>query len=171
MVRRRLRKGLVTALSALACLLSACGPGVRADASRAIAGFLGAAQRDDRKAFEAALDRPALRADLRDQLTDLGRARGVVVEGGPSEFALDRMITPAAFRLVEARTGQALPAAPNAAAIALMMQVKDRAHVCVGDPGKPRCALSFAKRDGVWRLVGMQATDLKIAVPPVPAKK
>ena len=55
--------------------------------------------------------------------------------------------------------------------IALMMQVRDRSHVCVGDPGKPRCTLSFAKRDGAWRLVGMQATNLTIAVPPAPAKK
>jgi hypothetical protein len=166
-----LRRNLVVALTALAVTLGGCDIGVRADASKAIERFLTAVHDDDRKAFEAAIDRAALRADLRDQLTDLARAKGVVVEGGPSEFALDRMINPAAFRLVEARTGQALPAAPKVAAIALMMHVRDRSHVCVGDPGKPRCLLSFAKRDGTWRLVGMQATDLKIEVPPVPAKK
>lgn len=165
------RKSFAVALATLAIALSGCDIGVRADASKAIERFLTAVHNDDRKAFEAAIDRNALRADLRDQLTDLARAKGVVVEGGPSEFALDRMITPAAFQLVEAGTGQALAAAPNAAAIALIMQVRDRSHVCVGEPGKPRCALSFAKRDGAWRLVGMQATDLKIAVPPVPKKK
>jgi hypothetical protein len=166
-----LRRNLVVALTALAVTLGGCDVGVRADASKAIERFLTAVHNDDRRAFEAAIDRQALRADLRDQLTDLARAKGVVVEGGPSDFALDRMITPAAFQLVEAQSGQALHVAPNATAIALMMQVKDRAHVCVGDPGKPRCALSFAKREGTWRLVGMQATDLKIAVPPVPKKK
>jgi hypothetical protein len=166
-----LRRNLVVALTALAVTLGGCDVGVRADASKAIERFLTAVHNDDRRAFEAAIDRQALRADLRDQLTDLARAKGVVVEGGPSDFALDRMITPAAFQLVEAQSGQALHVAPNATAIALMMQVKDRAHVCVGDPGKPRCALSFAKREGAWRLVGMQATDLKIAVPPVPKKK
>jgi hypothetical protein len=81
------------------------------------------------------------------------------------------MISPAAFRLVEASTGQALSAAPSAAEIALIMQVRDKAHVCVGDPAKPRCLLSFAKRDGAWRLVGMQAMDLKIEVPPASSKK
>lgn len=165
------RKSLAVALATLAVALGGCDIGVRAEASKAIERFLTAVHNDDRKAFEAAIDRNALRADLRDQLTDLARAKGVVVEGGPSEFALDRMITPAAFQLVEARTGQALHVAPNAAAIALMMQVRDRSHVCVGDPGKPRCTLSFAKRDGAWRLVGMQATNLTIAVPPAPAKK
>ena len=144
------RKSLAVALATLAVALGGCDIGVRADASKAIERFLTAVHNDDRKAFEAAIDRDALRADLRDQLTALHHD---------------------ALQLVEARTGQALPAAPNAAAIALMMQVRDRSHVCVGDPGKPRCALSFAKREGTWRLVGMQATDLKIAVPPVPKKK
>jgi hypothetical protein len=165
------RKSLAGVLAALAVALGGCDIGVRADASKAIERFFTAVHNDDRKAFEAAIDRAALRTDLRGQLTDLARAKGVVVEGGPSEFALDRMISPGAFRLVEAQTGQALPVAPNAAAIALMLQVKDRTHVCVGDPAKPRCALSFAKREGVWRLVGMQAMDLKIEVPPVPTKK
>jgi hypothetical protein len=165
------RKSLAVALAALAVALGGCDVGVRAEASKAVERFLTAVHNDDRKAFEAGIDRAALRADLRDQLTDLARARGVMVDGGPSEFALDRMISPAAFRLVEAGSGDVLPVAPNAAAIALMMQVRDRTHVCVGDPGKPRCPLSFAKRDGAWRLVGMQATDLKIAVPPAPKKK
>jgi hypothetical protein len=165
------RKSSAVALAALAVAASGCDIGVRADASKAIARFLTAVHDNDRKAFEAGIDRQALRADLREQLTALARTKGVVVDGGPSEFALDRMISPAAFRLVEAQTGQALHVAPNAAAIALMMQVRDRSHVCVGDPGKPRCALSFAKQEGTWRLVGMQATNLKIEVPPVPKKK
>jgi hypothetical protein len=165
------RKSLAVALATFAVALGGCDIGVRADASKAIQRFLTAVHNDDHRAFEAAIDRRALRADLRDQLTDLARAKGVVVEGGPSEFALDRMITPAAFRLVEAKTGQALHVAPNAATVALMMQVRDRSHVCVGDPGKPRCTLSFAKREGTWRLVGMQATNLMIEIPPVPKKK
>jgi hypothetical protein len=165
------RKCSAVALAVLTVALCGCDIGVRADASKAVERFLTAVHNDDPTAFEAVIDRKALRADLRDQLTDLARAKGVMVDGGPSDFALDRMISPAAFRLVEANTGQAVSTAPNPAEIALMMQVRDKAHVCVGDAGKPRCPLSFAKRDGVWRLVGMQATDLKIEVPPAPSKK
>ena len=171
MVRRMLSKGLVVALTALAVALGGCDIGVRADAAKAIERFMKAVHDDDRAAFEAAIDRPALRSDLRDQLTDLGRAKGVVVDGGPSEFALDRMISPGVFRLVEARTGEVLPHAPTAAEIALIMKVRDKGHVCVGDPRQDRCTLSFAKRAGAWRLVGMQATDLRIEVPPVPSRK
>jgi len=166
-----LRKSSVAALTALAVLVSGCDIGVRTDAGRAIERFLAAVHNDDRAAFEAAIDRPALRADLSDQLTELARSKGVIVEGGPSEFALDRMITPEAFRLVEAKTGQVLPHAPSAAEIALIMKVRDKSHVCVGDPRKAACTLSFAKRGGAWRLVGMQATDLRIEVPRVAKKK
>jgi len=164
-----LRMRSLAALAVLAVSLAGCDIGVRADAAKAIERFLAAVHNDDRAAFEAAIDRPALRANLGEQLTELARAKGVVVEGGPSEFALDRMISPEAFRLVEARTGQALPHAPSAAEIVLIMKVQDKSHVCVGDPKAPRCQLSFAKRSGTWRLVGMPATNLTIAVPP--AKK
>jgi hypothetical protein len=142
---------------------------VRADAAQGIARFLDAVRRDDHRAFEASIDRPALRSDLRDQLADLGRARGLDIEGGASEFALDRMITPDAFRVLGQRTGQPLPVAPTAAQVALLMKVKDRGHVCLTDTGRDRCLLSFARTSGVWRLTGMQAAELKVVTLP-PAK-
>src|SRR5205807_7092140 len=104
MVRPMFRKSPVAAFSVLALLMAGCGPGVRAQGSAAIAAFLRAAQGDDGKAFEAGVDRSALRADLGDQLAELGRSHGVDV-GGASEFALDRMITPQAVRLAAARVG------------------------------------------------------------------
>ena len=166
MVRPMFRKVLAGALSALMVTLGGCDLGARASASSGIAHFLEAVQKDDRAAFEAALDRPALREDLRRQLAALGSQTGLVVEGGASEFALDRMITPHAFHMVEARTGQALPVAPTAAQVALLMKVTDHGHVCVRDLKRDRCLMTFAKEKGVWRLVAMQATDLVIAVTP-----
>jgi hypothetical protein len=172
MVRRMLRRGALCASLASLALLSACGIDVRADAAQGVARFLDAVHNGDRKAFEAAVDRSALRADLRDQLAELGRSKDIDIEGGPSEFALDRMITPEAFRLVSARTGQPMPVAPTAAQVALLMKVKDKRHVCLGDPGQGRCILNFAKEDRTWRLVGMQATELKVVtLPPAPPPK
>jgi hypothetical protein len=172
MFRKGVAAGLGLLVLALGSGLAGCSVDVRADAAQGVARFLDAVRRGDRKAFEAALDRPALRADLRDQLADLGRANGLDVEGGASEFALDRMITPEAFRLVEARTGQTLPVAPTAAQVAVLMRVQDRGHVCLGQTGQPHCLLSFAKKEGRWRLVGMKATELKVvALPPPPAPK
>jgi len=157
MVRRMFRTGSVVAFSALAFAMAGCGPGVRAQGSAAIAELLRAAQADDGKAFEAGVDRPALRVDLREQLAALGKSRGVDV-GGASEFALDRMITPQAVRLTAARVGPGWPATPTAAQVVPHMQVADRAHVCLEEAATRRCLLSFAQRDGAWRLVGMRFT-------------
>jgi hypothetical protein len=167
MVQPMHRKGLVVALSALACLLSACGGGVRAKGSAAISAFLAATQREDRKAFEAGLDRPALRSDLRGQLADLGRAHGVDV-GGASEFALDRMITPQAVRLTAQRVTSGWPAAPTAAQIIPHMKAPDRAHICLEEAASRRCLLSFAREGGAWRLVGMAFTPPPADAPSTP---
>ena len=172
MVGSMLRRRVPLAAAAVCLLLCGCGIDVRADAAQGIARFLDAVRRDDHKAFEATIDRAALRSDLRDQLAELGRAKDLDIEGGPSEFALDRMITPEAFRLVSARSGQPVPMAPTAAQVALLMTVKDKAHVCLGDAAGQHCALAFAKRRGGWRLTGMRATELKVvALPPPPAAK
>jgi hypothetical protein len=169
-----LRKGPAAAFLALTLVLSGCSLDVRADAAKGIARFLDAVHRGDRAAFEASIDRPALRSDLRGQLAELGKESSLDVGEGASVFALDRMITPQAFRLVEARNGQALPAAPSAAQVALSLQVRDRTHACVTrpgpEPGQSRCVLAFAKKGRAWRLVGMQATDLTVELPPAPAK-
>jgi hypothetical protein len=166
-----LRNGLLVALSALALLVSGCGSRPRADASHAVAAFLQAVHSDDRAAFEAAVDRPALRANLHEQLVSLGRDKAIDVDGGPSEFALDRMISPRAFRLVEAQSGRALPTAPTPAEVAPLVKARDRDHVCLGDPHDSRCLLTFARRKGVWRLVAMPATDLTITLDRGAARK
>lgn len=171
MVAAMIRRAAAVAVCLLPLALSGCGIDVRADAANGVARFLDAVRRGDAKAFEASVDRPALRADLRGQLADLGRANGLDV-GGASDFALDRMITPAAFRLVEARTGQQLPVPPSAAQVALLMRVKDKGHVCLTDLKGESCTLSFAKEGRAWRLTGMKATELKVvALPPPPPPK
>ncbi|HXA39919.1 MAG TPA: hypothetical protein VNW53_13040 [Phenylobacterium sp.] len=153
-------RGFVAALSALAFLLSACGLGERSDASKAIAGFLAAVQRDDLTAFEAGVDRAALRSDLRDQLAEVGKSRGMDVDGGASEFALDRMISPQAVRLAAAQTAPGWPAAPTPAQVTPRMKVRDLNHVCLEQAATKKCLLEFARRKGVWRLVGMPARSV-----------
>jgi hypothetical protein len=150
-------RGIVAGISALGVLLSACGLGERDDASKAIAGFLAAVQTDDRAAFEKGVDRAALQADLRDQLAEMGKAGGMDVDGGASEFALDRMISPQAVRLAAAKTAPNWPPAPTPAQVMPRMKVRDIRHVCLEQIATKKCLLDFAKRDGVWRLVGMPA--------------
>src|SRR4051794_16004466 len=76
------------ALAALALALSACSGNEKAEASKDVARFLDAVRLGDRTAFNAGLNRPEVRSDLRQQVSELARLKGVEVDGGPSEFAI-----------------------------------------------------------------------------------
>lgn len=150
-------KGRVVAFSLLAFSLSACGFGARHSGSAAIASFLATVQKGDRKAFEAALDRPSLRSDLSEQLADVGKTHEVDV-GGPSEFALDRMISPQAIRLTAARVAPDWPATPTAAQIVPHMKARGLNFVCLEEAATKKCLLSFKQEDGAWKLTAMAFT-------------
>jgi hypothetical protein len=148
--------------------LGGCGRGVPKDAVAGAEELFAAVVARDRVAFEAAVDRRAVREDLHGQLVAVAKAQGLEVDGGPSEFALDRMIGPDAFRLVDAQ-GQAVSAPPTAEQLAEIMKVEQKGRVCVQD-AQDRCLLAFARQKGDdgahWRLVSMPAEDLTIALPP-----
>ena len=159
------------ALGALVMTAQACGKRAADDAGAAAQGLLTAAQGGDAQGFEAWLDRPALRADLRQQMISVAHANGLDV-GGPSDLALDRMIGPQALRLVEAGSGAPLAGPPSLAQVKAMLKPLDRTRVCLHDLSPQQtCLLSFAREKPGWRLVAMPATDLTIAVAPEPASK
>ena len=149
------------AIIALFLCLSGCSLGERGEASRAIARVLDAADRGDRAAFEAGVDRAALRADLADQMADLGKTHGLDIAEAPTEFVLDRLVNPAAVRQAALRTAPGWPARPTAEQIVPHMKVRDRTHVCLEAADTKACLLTFAKRGGAGRLVAMPASALQ----------
>ena len=160
-----LRTGVVAALAAVSIGLSGCGGRAPDAAAESASRLLAAALAQDRVAFEAEIDRRAVREDLRRQMVELARTEGLEVEGGPSDFALDRMIGPDAVRLVEAGSGRPAAAAPAPKALAPLMTMVGHRRACLHDPdARDRCLLTFAKEKRQWRLVGMQAMDLEIRV-------
>ncbi len=147
-------------LLAAAAALSACGARDSGSggktAAQAAAALITAAQARDRVAMEAVIDRPAVREDLRRQMVAVGEANGVGVDGGPSDFALDRMIGPDALARAAARLALG---APTPEQLTPRLSTLDAKHACLRDAGA--CILTFGKaRRGGWRLVGMQATGL-----------
>lgn len=141
-------------------LLGACSQAPSKDAAGAVQGFLAAAAAGDTAGFEAAVDRPAVRADLRRQLVAVAQANGVEVDGGPSDPALDRMIAPDAVRQVET------PQGATAVELAPLLKKLPNGQVCLHDvTAEQTCLLTFARqkaanrRPAAWRLVGMQAQD------------
>lgn len=146
-------------LAVQAALLLVCACGARDPVKAAtpdVQGLLAALQAGDARGFEAHLDRPALRADLRRQVAGVGHANGLDVEGGPSDLALDRRIDPAALRLVRQGTDQPLAAAPSPGQTAALLKAVDHDHVCLRDPAQ-RCLLMFARETAGWRLTAMPA--------------
>lgn len=153
--------------------LAACGKPPAKAAAPDIQAVLTAIQSGDAKAFEAHLDRPAVRADLRQQLMSISRADALVVDGGPSDFALDRRIGPDAVKLVRQGSAEPLAAAPSPAQTAALIKPVDKSRVCVHDltPAQA-CVLTFAKEPAGWRLVAMPAQPGSlIEIGPEPAKK
>lgn len=132
--------------------LASCGDGPPRGAVDAAQRLMTAAAAQDRVAFEAEIDRPAVRDDLRRQVAELAKGSALDVEGGPSEFALDRMISPAALRV---------SGSPTAAALRARMRLVGRHQVCLGDDGSDACLLTFARTKGHWRLVGMRSGGLR----------
>lgn len=182
MVRRMVRKAWVGALAALAAALGGCGGKGSGQPAEAAQAFLAAVQTADAARFDALVDRPAVRHDMRAQIVDLGRAAGVEVDGGPSEFALDRMIAPSNIKLVQAGDGQPLAAPPSLAQVTPLVTRLDGRHACLHDlTPKKACVLTFEKQKAGkddagrphpagWRLVKMPATELTLEVAPPPAK-
>lgn len=172
MVRPMVRKHWVAALAVWMVAAQGCAPkpAERPEASAAQA-LLASAWSDDSDRFEAVVDRPAVRADLRQQLLRVAQANTLAVEGGASDAALDRMIGPHAFRLVEAASGAPLAAAPSRAEAAALLKSIGRNTVCVHDQTPTQaCLLTFAKLKAGWRLVGMAPAGFVIAVTPAPEK-
>jgi hypothetical protein len=172
MVRPMVRKHWVAALAVLLVTAQGCArkPAQRPEAG-AVQALLASAWSEDPRGFEAVVDRPAVRADLRQQLLRVAQANTLSIEGGASDAALDRMITPHAFRLVTAGSGAPLSAAPSRAQTAALLKPIGRNSVCVHDETPAQaCLLTFAKLKSGWRLVGMAPAGFTIAVAPEPEK-
>ena len=151
----RRRNRILLCLS-LAAGLAACGPRVDKTAAADVVVFLNAARTDDRRAFEAGLDRSAARDDLRAQFAELPGVKELQAQLGESmaETALDRLISPAAVRRLEG--GDAV--ASTLADIRPRLRRIDKGRVCLRDRQvKDRCALTFAQAGKSWKLVGLHA--------------
>lgn len=163
-VQARPRWNLTRSLMAILATLTLAGCGdaeIRREAARDVHGFLAAAQSSDRKAFRSHIDRPALRADLRRQLEAQAREQGQV-DASFDDGAIDRMVEPAAFS-IEGVTGLGLRGVPSAGQIALMMRVEPDGRACLMELGiPPSCALTFARQGERWKLVAIDARDIKI---------
>ncbi len=152
-------------LAAAAGLLAACASTARLSAADDIHAFLLAIRDDDKAAFNAHVDRPALKAELQDRLVaeaarqDSGLGALAAALGAPLvDVAVDHLVQPEVFRAVAERAGYSpSKPLPGAIQIAEGLRAIDADHVCVARARDAPCIFTFTDEDGVWRLTAIEA--------------
>ncbi len=149
-------------------LLSGCAAIRPVEAAGDVHAFLVAVRDDDHRAFEAYVDRTALRAHLQARVVTAARSsdRGAAVEflglvlSGPLARATDAvLVQPEVFRAIAEYYGYR-PGEPIPSALALSTVLRPTADgaVCAAARRDGPCLLTFALEDGVWRLVDADPT-------------
>jgi hypothetical protein len=158
-------RALIAAFAALAALsLSACATVERIDAAGDIHAFLVSIRDNDKQAFDAHVDRPALKAQLRSRVqADLLKrnsslaALAAAFAGPLVDVAVDQLVQPGVFLAVAEAKGYApSKPLPGRAAIASALRNLDDGRVCVTVKRDGPCVLDFRNEGGVWRLVAFE---------------
>lgn len=161
---------LALALCSLALLLGACASMPRYGAAGDIHAFLVAIRDGDNAAFDAHVDRPALKEQLRSRLiAEQGRAHGTgswqaigaALVGPLVDVGVDAFVRPDVFRAIAIEHGYSPDRPlPNRFVIASALRPLDSDRVCVVARRDGPCTLVFKDEGGTWKLIGYEG-DLK----------
>lgn len=167
------RYGIAILAALLALSLSACAGMARYDAAGDIHALLLSIRDGDQAAFDAHVDRPALKAQIKARfLEGAAKAHGKWGALGAAlvrpliDMAADQLIQPDVFRAVAQSLGySAQTPVPGRVAIAGALKVLDSDRVCVVRTKDGPCVLVFRDEGGVWRLIGFEG-DPSMLRPP-----
>lgn len=160
----------------LALALSACATLPKLDAANDVHAFLVAVRDGDRPAFDAHVDREALKAQLRARvMAETAKsspngaaslsALGAFLAGPLVDVAVDALLRPEVFRAVAEMHGySASTPIPGSFAIAQMVRPLGAGLVCVTTKKDGPCLLDFKDEAGTWRLTGFEG-DLSLLRP------
>jgi hypothetical protein len=151
----------------LALALCACADAERYDAAGDVHALLVSIRDDDQTAFDAHVDRRALKRALRERLTAEALRRsggdpawaalGALAAKPLADAAADALVQPAVFHAVADYLGYARDQPiPGPLVIASSLKRIDDDHVCVTQKKNGPCLLDFADEDHVWRLSGFE---------------
>ncbi len=150
----------------LALAMAACATVPKFEAAGDIHAFLVAIRDGDRESFDAHVDRPALKAQLKSRLiaeqaqahgNESWQALGAVLAGPLVDVGVDALVQPQTFRAVALRLGYAPEQPiPNRLQIDAFLRAIGDGSVCVVTRRDGPCTLVFHDEDGVWRLVGYE---------------
>lgn len=151
---------------ALAMGLSACATAQRLDAAGDVHALLVSIRDEDQAAFDAHVDRDALKQEISARLTAEARspkvdkgwqALGAILAPALADIAGDALVQPKVFHKVAEsygyKPGQPIP---SRVAIAGSLKAMDDGRVCATKSKDGSCVLIFTQQNGVWKLSGFE---------------
>ena len=169
---RRLVPSLVLSLI-LPTILAACATVERIDAAGDIHALLVSIRDNDKQAFDAHVDRPALKAQLKTRITaeiikNAGQFGGALAQvfGGVADPLIDAAVQPSVFLAVaESKGYRPSQPLPGRAAIAASLRPLQDQRVCVIEKRDGPCLLVFRNEAGTWRLIGYEGPKDLLKLP------
>jgi hypothetical protein len=160
----------------LMLLAGGCADAARFSAAGDIHALMISIRDRDQAAFDAHVDRPALKTQLRARLMaeaarrtgdDVGLAAlGALLARPLVDAAADALIQPDVFRAVADYLGYSADRPlPGQIVIAQSLRRIDDDHVCVPRQNNGPCLLTFRDEDNAWRLIGFEG-DVGLLNPP-----
>jgi hypothetical protein len=160
-------------VAGLALIVVGCTGVARYDAAGDVHNFLIAIRNGDTQTFNAYVDRPALKEQLRAHVLAAAAQRGgamgavgALLARPVVGVAVDTLVQPDVFRAVAEAMGYSPDAPiPNRVAIAAVLRRLDTDHVCAPIKANGPCLMVFRNEEGVWRLIDFNG-DLSMLRPP-----
>jgi len=155
--------------------LAACAEATKIDAASDIRAFLISIRDGDRATFDAHVDRPLLKEQIRARLLAAAAKRGgggdlaalgLVLARPLADQLSDALIQPDVFRAVAEYFGySAQTPIPGSLTIAASLRRLDDDRVCVAKTQDGPCILVFRNEQGVWRLIGFEGDPAMLRTP------
>jgi DUF2939 family protein len=150
-------------LAALA--LASCATGQRLSAANDVHALLLSIRDNDQAAFDAHVDRPALKQEIQARIEEKAAKRygglAAALAPGLAEFAGDTLVQPGVFKLVAQQYGYSdQTKIPGAIAIASALKPLPDGRVCATQKKDGPCTLVFTKEGGIWKLTSFEG-DVK----------
>lgn len=161
-----MKRALTLLTFAVALSLGACATLQQYEAAGDIRAFLLAIRDTDQAAFDAHIDRPALKAQIRERLIAYVMQRrdagglavfGAALAGPIADYAVDHLAQPQVFLAVAEAEGYSPDQpVPNAAFLTPLIKPIDANRACVSQKAGGPCVLVFRKEDEAWKLIAFE---------------
>ena len=159
----------IALILALASGLAACATAQKLGAANDVHALLVSIRDDDQAAFDAHVDRPALKRTIQGLIEAKASKRygalAAALAPGLADFAGDTLVQPSIFRQVARQYGYGNDTKiPNPLVIAQALKPLPDGRVCATKKKDGPCTLVFTKEAGTWKLTGFEGDpkDLRL---------